>query len=229
MSGWLFVALPGVGASAAAWVAYLRWKDRRRPEPVAQMVFAVAAGALAVGAALLGYGAFDALGLTASWGDLGGDWPRALATALCIGAVEEIAKLVPVVAIARLSRHFDELLDGFVYAGAAGVGFALLEAVLLLAAGETGWLDSAARLAAAPITHALFAAPAGLGLAWWVLRGVRLALPAGLALSIACHGAYDLLLARPGLRPAAAGLVLVLWLGVLLVVRKLARAPAPPR
>jgi RsiW-degrading membrane proteinase PrsW (M82 family) len=182
-----------------------------------------------VGAAAFGYGLLDDLGRAPTWEALGGDWGSALPTALAIGFVEELAKFLPVLAVAQLTSHFDELWDGPVYAGAAGVGFALAETLAFLFAGEIGTLDGAARAVAAPITHALFAAPAGLGLAHAVLHGRHWALALGFAASVAAHAAYDLFLAQPGLHLAAAGVVLVVWLWLLWTARELVRRPAVRR
>ena len=212
------------GAGAAAWITYLRYKDRRRPEPLVLVLLLAGVGAASVGIALLGYDMLGAAGSPVSWDTLMGPLPRALPAALAIGLVEETAKLAPVLPIALFSRHFDELWDGPIYAGAAGVGFAAAESLALFAGGVSFGTEALARAAAAPITHALFAMPWGLGLSWWKLRGRGSALLLGLLASGALHGLYDLLLARPGLHLAAAGLVLALWLAVLATGRRLARA-----
>ena len=223
----LWLLVPAAAAGAAAWLVYFRWKDRARPEPWGLQLATFAVGAGAVGAALLGYRAADALGPVASWEALVGPWARAVPAALVIGTVEEAAKLLPVLPIALASRHFDELWDGPVYAGAAAVGFALAETALLAASGELGLVDGAARAVAAPITHAVFAAPWGLGLARFVLRRDRRALALGFAASAGTHGLYDLLLARPGFQLAAAGIVLALWVWMLWTAHRLAHPRGP--
>ena len=78
-----------------------------------------------------------------------------------------------------------------------------------LVLGAVGPLESLARAATAPLTHALLAAPAGLGLANAVLRGRRWTLPAGLAASMVAHALYGLLLGRPELPPACAALLML--------------------
>jgi len=217
------LVLAALLGSAAAWVVYLRWKDRHRPEPLAFLLLATAGGGLAVGAALGAYRIFDWLGAEATWGALGGPLPAAVGIAGVIGAAEEGAKLLPVWVFARWSRHFDELLDGAVYAGASAIGFSAAETVWLLWSGADVSLPLLARTVAAPIAHVLFAVPAGLGLAAWMLRGRPGLFVLGAALSVVAHGAYDLLLARgvPGAQAAAALVVLVLWLGFLETARRL--------
>ncbi len=219
----LLLVLPATCGGAAAWIAYLRWKDRRTPEPWPLMFGAALLGAGAMLLAHLGYRALDGVGLQASWAMLTGPLPRAWAGALAIGAVEEAAKLVPVLPFVFVTHRFDELWDGPVYAGACAVGFAVAEAVLLAALGEIGVTSTLARAAAAPLTHAVFAGPWGLGLAYTVLRGARWAFPLGFAVSAAAHGAYDLLLARPGLQLWAAALVAALWLLWIAVASHLTR------
>lgn len=184
-------------------------------------------GVASVGAALLGYRALETIGTSVTWEALMGPWPGALLAAFGIGLVEELAKLVPVLPIALRTRHFDELWDGPIYAAVAGVGFAAAETVALFLSGGASGTELWARALAAPITHALFAAPWGLGLAHAVLRKRPAALALGLAASASLHGLYDLLLARPGLQPAAAGVVLLLWMWLLWTGRRLSRAAGP--
>src|SRR5688572_14046496 len=118
-----WIALGVSGASAGVWIAYFRWKDKAHPEPRTMVLLGVIGGAIAVGAALLGYGTVELLGRRVEWATLvEGTVSAAIADALLIGAVEECAKLLPVVLIARFSAHFDEVLDGIVYAGFAAVG-----------------------------------------------------------------------------------------------------------
>lgn len=219
----LLLAVPSTFACAAAWIAYLRWKDRRTPEPWPLMFAAAALGTLAVLFAHLGYRALDGLGLETSWELLTGPLPTAAAGALAIGVVEEAAKLLPVLPFVVASRHFDELWDGPVYAGASAVGFALAETVVLAGLGETNVSTTLARAAVAPITHVVFAGPWGLGLAYTTLRGIRWAFPLGFAISAITHGSYNLLLARPGLQLAAAVLVGLLWLIWIAVAGRLTR------
>jgi RsiW-degrading membrane proteinase PrsW (M82 family) len=90
-------------------------------------------------------------------------------------------------------------------------------------------MDGVARALAAPITHALFAAPAGLGLAYAVLQRKYWALALGFAASVVLHAAYDLFLAQPGLQLAASGVVLAVWVWLIWVARELVRRPAALR
>ncbi len=212
-------------ASAGGWVAYYRWKDRARPEPLWLLLATAAGGGAAILLALLGYGGFEARGIGTDWTDLGGARiGHALAAAARIGSIEELAKLAPVLPVAFLHRKYDELLDGIVYAACSALGFATAESILLLSQGELDVLQVLARAAAAPATHALFAGPWGLGLAYAALERRWWALAAGLGISIAAHGGYDLLLARTEIPQALSTIVVLgLWVWLIWISPRLAK------
>lgn len=221
----LALGLAAVGFFALAWLFYFRWKDARRPEPLWLLLATAGGGAASVPVAHLGFDAADAFGSPSDW-ELLSTLPvgPALVMAGQIGLIEEGAKLLPVILIARFSHHFDEPLDGLVYAACAGVGFSVSESAALLASGELAWIDAVGRALAAPATHGLFAAPAGLGVSGLFLRRRPVLLAAGFAVSALAHGLFDLLLARPPLPPAvAAGVVLVLWAWLIWMTPRLAR------
>ena len=211
------------GAVALAWVAYFRWKDRARPEPLWLMLAAFGGGAVAVALAGFGFAELERASHQNLWNAMSDGDLRAIGAALLIGVGEEGAKLLPVIALALWSRNFDELLDGAVYAGCAGAGFAVVETVLY-AWGGFNLSELWPRVLAAPISHALFLVPAGLGLAAWRVNRRAWLFPLGFALSVTAHGAYDLSLAAPG-TPAlfSAAIVAALWLAFIVAVPKLAR------
>lgn len=211
------------GAAAGAWIAYFRWKDKHYPEPLHLLVATTVAGIVSVGMALAGFAVLDQFGRGASWEQLSGPLPGAILGALKIGGIEEGAKLVVLLPIAFATTHFDEIWDGPVYAAAAGVGFAVAETLALFATGDFALIEGLARAVSSPITHALFAAPLGLGLAHAALLKRTWALPLGLAVSILVHGAYDLSLARPGFHVVGAGIVGAVWLWLLFIARDLVR------
>jgi protease PrsW len=227
---WVLLAGAAFAASSLAWAAYFRWKDRHRPEPWPLLLMMLGGGGVAALLSLLGFEGLDALGVGTAWEDVGAaSLRRSVSAALRIGAVEEAAKLLPVVLLALTHAHFDELLDGIVYAACAGLGFAAAEGLLLFRGGELSALEATARALAAPVTHALFTAPAGLGLALALLRRRPAALLLGLAASVTAHALYDWLLAQPSLpQGSSAGVVLVLWVWLLAAAPRLARL-APER
>lgn len=217
--------------SAIGWLLYFRWKDRVRPEPPWLMAAGAAGGGAAVLLAFLGYSFAAAAGADTQWEHLqAAPVLGAVLAALRVGAVEEISKLLVVLPIALWARAFDELLDGVIYAACSGLGFATAETAFLFLHGDWELTAALGRAVAGPLTHALLAAPWGLGLSFAILRRRRAALLGGLALSIAAHAAYDLLLARPEIPPAAsAAVVLVLWVWLLRAAPRLARIPPVER
>jgi RsiW-degrading membrane proteinase PrsW (M82 family) len=203
---------------AGGWFAYFRMKERDAQNPFSPRLIALLGGAISVLAAFAGYQGIDALGLSVEWTDLQQGYPRAVGSALLIGLVEEGAKMLPVLALAWFGRNFKRPVDGLIFATCAGVGFASAESTAMLLAGQLSASDGLVRAIAAPLTHALFAAPWGLGLWHSLISRRRASLAAGLAVSVGAHGLYDLLLARSGsMHFGSAGVVLVLW--IWLIVR----------
>lgn len=203
--------------TAAGWFAYFWSKEHGRPEERWLRLAAGASGCLAVAAALVGYQTAAALGLTASWQELVTSGLRTAARiSLLIGSIEEVAKLLMALPVAWVLRRQMNPRTGIILAACAGVGFATAESAFLMSLGELGLREGLARAAAAPVTHALFAAPWGLGLAATLSArsgAGRFALGLGLAMSVLSHALYDFLLSRPGYPPAvAAPVVLTLWI-----------------
>lgn len=241
----LAFALAIFAGAALGWVLYFRWKDHKHPEPRWLLAVTMVAGALATLPALLFYSAFDELGIHATWNVLAtGRAREALTAALAVGASEETAKLLAVLPIALFSRHFDELLDGFVYAGCAGLGFAAAESAALFALGDLSTGGGLARAVAAPITHALFSAPWGYGLAILILKRRKVSPPwpkgslggfgqfvVGGGLGVVAHGLYDLALAREeqGMASLSALVILALWMWFIRTARRLERVPPVDR
>jgi RsiW-degrading membrane proteinase PrsW (M82 family) len=179
---------------AAVWVYALYREDRRNPEPVWMVLLATLAGALAVPAAdfvegrMIPSPTFLNEGLAA----------RAIAAFLVSGPVEESLKFVGVLLLVWPWTHFDEPMDGIVYAAAAGAGFALVENLLFMQDGPE------VILARGPIgtgAHVLFAAFWGgaLGHAGHA-RGPRQAgmLFLGLLLAALAHGAFNMIVFSTG-------------------------------
>ncbi len=119
------------------------------------------------------------------------------------------------VAIVLIHRKALRPRDGLLLAAFAGVGFAAAELAVLFWEGEVTAAEALARAAASPVSHALFAAPSGLGLAAWVVRARHLPFALGLTTSVGSHALYDLALARsalPNTLAAATVLALRIWL-----------------
>jgi RsiW-degrading membrane proteinase PrsW (M82 family) len=214
-----------VGLAAVGWFAYFRSKEDGRRAVRWLRLAAIAGGCMSVLAALSAFQLVGRLGFDANWTVLvEGPLVKAGLAALLIGIIEEGAKLLSVACLAGFSRHIYRPRVGLVLAACTGVGFAMAESVSLLSTGHLTPVEALARAAASPITHALFAAPFGVGLAELVLTGRWRNLVLGFSVSALSHGLYDLLLARPDVpRWAAASVVLALW--IWLMYRTASRFP----
>ncbi|MFN8077655.1 MAG: PrsW family intramembrane metalloprotease [Kineosporiaceae bacterium] len=177
--------------------AILVWLDRYEAEPAPLLVFAFAwgAGAAALFALVVNTASMSAL--RAAGGDV------TLAAVGVAPLVEETSKALAVVGILLLRRReFDGVVDGIVYAGLAGLGFAFTENVLYLGRtlAESGTSGLAfvfiLRCVVSPFAHPLFTAASGIGLGLaartrhpaarpWLVLG-------GWAVAVALHSAWNL-------------------------------------
>jgi RsiW-degrading membrane proteinase PrsW (M82 family) len=180
-------AIGGV-VPAVAWMAYLRRKDRVRPESRGVLGRAALAGVVATAPIVVIEGV---LGLVApsqltAWG--------ALITAFVVaGGVEESGKALCLWSF-RWNPEFDERFDGIVYAGWIGLGFATVENVLYLSNAPTSGAyvgTFVIRALLAVPDHAMWAGLVGYAVAARRF-GDRGANPwRALALAITMHGLYD--------------------------------------
>ncbi len=203
-------------AGAVFWLSYIDLKDRARPEPRVRILTAFLLG---MGAAALALASFQLLreqGLTLE--SSGGLLGQALFCVAAIGGIEEGAKFLVFVLFVRRWAECDEPVDGFVYAGTIGCGFATLENFFHLPA--VPLVEQLARVAVLPITHALFSAIWGLAL----MRPGRGRGTVALALlgAVVLHGAYDFVVLPVHFPVASSLIVLCIWMGVLRRVRRIA-------
>ncbi len=226
MTLWIWLAV--VVAPAALWAAYHYFKDRHRPEPLRNLVLAFALG---IGAAILstwGYQALDLIGLRYDAYELAvtNRVGLFLYSILAIGVIEETAKFLPFWLVILRLAHFDEPIDGIVYASLIAVGFASYENGHYLQFLSTQ--EALARGLSAPLVHAMFASIWGYICGRARLRGEPL-LPAallGLALAALAHGLYDFItIGLPAwVRPVSALLILGVWIWRMRLIRRLQRA-----
>ena len=148
-------------------IAFYLWLDRYEPEPKIFLALAFGWGALvATGGALVVQTVSQALG--------GGG--EATSAVLVAPITEEAGKGLFVVLLLWLRRHvIDGLLDGLVYAGIVGIGFAFTENILYYAGAYTGGpgfgdggVDDATGLFVlrgvfSPFAHPLFTSMIGIG------------------------------------------------------------------
>jgi RsiW-degrading membrane proteinase PrsW (M82 family) len=218
----------GVGAVFAgvfAWFVYFQLKDRAKPEPLVALLVAFVFGIGSAGLALLAYRALPSLGLPDGPGRTVGE-TFTFCVAL-VGPIEEGCKYLVARATVFRFRAFDEEIDGLVYASAVALGFASLENVLYLPLLD--WPTRVARTLATPLSHSLFSAVWGFGVAWSRFhargRAARVGAEVGtLALAMLLHGLYDYVLLAHGATLAAGGLVLAVWIFVIVKARDAVRA-----
>jgi len=194
-------------------VASFLWLDRYEAEPTHLLAFAFAWGA--------GVATFGALVVnTASVEAIRTSGGNPTSAAIVVAPfVEEAFKGSAVLLILLLQRReFDGVVDGIVYAGLSGVGFAFIENVLYL--GRT--LDTAGssttvfvfilRCLVSPFAHPLFTSATGIGLGiasrtrnplWRITAPIL-----GYAVAVTLHAGWNLS-ASSGLQGFVAGYVAV--------------------
>ncbi|HUG84712.1 MAG TPA: PrsW family glutamic-type intramembrane protease [Euzebya sp.] len=160
------------------------WLDRIEPEPRAARVHALLWGALvATGVALV----VNTL--------VGAALGEAFATVVSAPVVEEAMKAAAILwAVRRL--EVDGVMDGVIYAGWAGIGFAVVEDMLYFATAlEQGDLVIVfvIRALLSPFAHPLFTAWTGMAIGWAVRRR-KPVLPAalgGYVIAVASHALWN--------------------------------------
>jgi RsiW-degrading membrane proteinase PrsW (M82 family) len=192
--GVLLAALP-VGPVVATYL----WLDRYEPEPVGLLVLAFGWGALVATAIAALLEAADRIALNTSL-----TW-----SAIVVAPVtEEAGKgLFIFLLLWFRRREIDGVLDGIVYAGLVGVGFAFTENVLYLAGAYMGGhhlgpggLGAATGLFVvrgifSPFAHPLFTSATGIGVGYAVItrnRFWRVASPIlGYLVAVCAHGLWN--------------------------------------
>ncbi|HEX3828995.1 MAG TPA: PrsW family intramembrane metalloprotease [Sporichthyaceae bacterium] len=180
-------AIGGV-VPAALWMAYLRRKDRVRPESPGVLGRAALAGIVATAPIVVVEGALSMVA-PSQLTEVG-----ALITAFGVAAlVEESGKALCLWSF-RWNPEFDERFDGIVYAGWIGLGFASVENVLYLANAPTSgaYLGTfVIRALLAVPDHAIWAGLVGYSVACRRFGDPGARPWRALALAITMHGLYD--------------------------------------
>jgi RsiW-degrading membrane proteinase PrsW (M82 family) len=193
------------------------WLDRYEPEPRSLLLLGLGWGAFIATAAALFLQAFDAF----AFGP-----PEAVQSVLVAPVTEEAAKGAFILLLLLYRRaEFDGILDGIVYAGMVGVGFAFMEDILYLSRaylgsdGHTGGIESAVALfiirgVASPFAHPFFTAFTGIGLGIAVgarSRSITVLAPLlGYAMAVGAHAAWNGSLLVDGGKGALTAYVLVM-------------------
>lgn len=212
-AGW---AATGLGLCLASlpvpvYVALVLWIDRFEAEPTRLLAWAffLSATAAAAGSAL----ANTAVDLAFA------DDPATRWLVLAAGAtIEEVAKGCVLIGLwARRPDEFDGVIDGVVYAGVVGLGFAMTENIRYYGFASAGGIPDSLRLfvlrgCLAPFAHPLFSGITGVALGYAVAhraRGWLLAVLGVLAAST-LHAVWNI--------AAAAGAFLRVYLYVMVPV-----------
>ncbi len=144
---------------------------------------------------------------------------------LVIGPIEELVKLVPFLLVVVRLRHFDERIDGIIYASFIALGFASYENYHYMSLLPP--VEAFLRGLASPMVHVLFASIWGHMCARAVMDGgsVWFAALIGLAIAAPAHGVYDYFMigAPVWARPRAAALILAIWIWRKRLIRLLHR------
>lgn len=189
------------------------WLDRYEAEPAHLLAFAFAwgAGVATFGALVVNTASVEAIRVS------GGD-PTA-ASVLVAPLVEEFFKGTAVLLVVLMRRReFDGVVDGIVYAGMAGIGFAFVENILYLGRtlGESGSTTTVfvfvLRCIVSPFAHPLFTSAIGAGLGVAVRTRnplLRVLAPVGgYVVAVLLHAAWNLS-ASSGLRGFLSAYVVV--------------------
>ena len=180
-------------------IACFLWLDRYEPEPVRLLATAFGWGALVATAIALTLQTVDQTVLRTPSSTLG---------AIVAPVTEEGAKGLFIVLLMLWSRRrvIDGVLDGIVYAGLVGVGFAFTENILYLGGaymgqqGASGGLGSATALFVvrgifSPFAHPLFTSFTGIGVGIAVVTKSRLwrvlAPLLGYVAAVIAHGSWN--------------------------------------
>ncbi|MFL6160017.1 MAG: PrsW family intramembrane metalloprotease [Marmoricola sp.] len=201
------------------------WLDRYEPEPRSLLLMGLGWGAFVATSAAIFLQAFDAFIFGSS---------EAVESVLVAPLTEEAAKGLFILLLLFYRRaELDGILDGIVYAGMVGVGFAFMEDILYLSQayigedGRTGGIEDAVGLfivrgIASPFAHPFFTAFTGIGVGIAVgsrLRSVRILAPAlGYLCAVGAHAAWNGSLLVDGGQGALAAYALVMVPAFLIMV-----------
>lgn len=203
------------------WLWYFNRRDRFDREPLPVLLKAFVSGAVAVLPAVAFEYPFRSF--------LQGETGLGIALWLSFGVVglgEEFVKLAAVYLSVYHSPHFDEPVDGIVYAITAGLGFSVVENVLYISA--FGLDIAPLRATVASLAHASFSGVSGYFLGRGKFQGAPWAeVGRGLLWAAALHGAYDFILITQIVSPLFVVILVAIFHYVLLRLwaRQLAQSP----
>ncbi|MCW2848353.1 MAG: hypothetical protein JWR90_2327 [Marmoricola sp.] len=179
-------------------ISVYMWLDRYEPEPRSLLVLGLGWGAFVATSGALVLQLFDHFIFEST---------DAFTATVVAPFTEEAAKGLFILLLLFFRRHeLDGILDGIVYAGMVGIGFAFTENILYLTSayvgedGQTGGLGGAVglfvvRCVFSPFAHPFFTAFTGIGIGLAVTarsRAVRVVAPfVGYLLAVGAHAAWN--------------------------------------
>ncbi|MFL5539908.1 MAG: PrsW family intramembrane metalloprotease [Longimicrobiaceae bacterium] len=192
--GTLLAVLP-----VPVYVALALWVDRFEPEPPRTLAQTFAWGATVAVLISISINTTAQVELAGLLGEQGASVFGAVVSA---PLVEELSKGLALLCLYLTLRHeFDDVVDGVVYAGMVGLGFAMVENIQFYGAavdegGGSSMVTFAIRGMMAPFAHPLFTAMLGIGLGYTRerMRSARRfwAPPAGFAAAVGLHALWNL-------------------------------------
>lgn len=218
--GLVLAALP-----LAPLISVYMWLDRYEPEPRSLLVLGLGWGAFVATSAALFLQVFDTVAFRSD---------DAFSATVIAPITEEGAKGLFILLLLFFRRHeLDGVLDGLVYAGMVGIGFAFTENILYLASaymgedGQSGGVGGAVGLfivrgVFSPFAHPFFTAFIGIGVGVAVnsrSRLVRFLAPVlGYLVAVGTHAAWNGSLMLDDGRNAMATYLFLMFPGFLLLV-----------
>lgn len=212
-------------APVAPLIACYLWLDRYEPEPRSLLVLALGWGAFVATSIALFLQALDEFALRDT---------QARTAIVVAPLTEEAAKGLFIVLLLFFRRQeLDGILDGIVYAGMVGIGFAFVENILYLTSaymgddGSRGGLEGAVglfvvRCIFSPFAHPLFTSFTGIGVGVAVSsrsRLVRFFAPiGGFALAVCAHALWNAATMLDGGRGAVMAYLFLMIPGFLVLV-----------
>lgn len=191
---------------------YINHKDKDRPEPTKLLLKAFFYGVLSVFVSLCISTPLNVLGFFSD--EMNTIWDSISTAFLGAAIPEEIAKFLMLWLVLRNNKHFDEKMDGIVYAVCVSLGFAALENLMYL-------FENAESFISVGIIRALFSVPGHF--CFGILMGYYFSLARfsptsqkqnyimALVAPILVHGIFDALLFISNVTPAIGGIFLIVF------------------
>lgn len=173
-----------------AFVWFLLANDHGEKEPIAALWMAIGLGVLGTVLAGLIESKVLPVEIDPLRGTSGVPMNTLFVTAMMVGAIEELAKFLPLAIWIYKKRYFNEYTDGVIYFALAGLGFGLPENILYTM--QFGASAGLARLFLTPLFHSAMTALVGYFLIRNKLNGKPFwAIVPYLFGAIVLHGLYD--------------------------------------